>query len=242
MWSCSTRVVLLVGAIFLKSLHGRREDVWKRLALSSTDGAYIMDSFQSVAAVSSEIGCAVTCSKEVTCHSFLYSRSSGQCFQTPSFKKEKSAFQGQLAYHVHYDGAICPLRKDYDFPSASLCWRLMTTEATFDAAREQCALDGASLLTIKTEESRALISTYLNGLGGKVKQVWLDAVAWQTNQSWMWSDGEVFNSTFSLWRVQVPFNTEVERCVKTQPDGTYYLRTAVCTQVLPYICQLLLPV
>lgn len=104
MWSWSTRLVLIVAAIFLKSLHGRREDVWKRLALSSTDGAYIMDSFQSVAAVSSEIGCAVTCSEEVTCHSFLYSRSSGQCFQTPSFKKEKGAFQGQLAYHVHYDG------------------------------------------------------------------------------------------------------------------------------------------
>lgn len=87
-----------------------------------------------------------------------------------------------------------------------------------------------------------MISPPSSSAGGKVKQVWLDAVAWQTNQSWMWSDGEVFNSTFSLWRVQVPFNTEVERCVKTQPDGTYYLRTAVCTQVLPYICQLLLPV
>ncbi|PVD24320.1 hypothetical protein C0Q70_14799 [Pomacea canaliculata] len=103
----------------------------------------------------------------------------------------------------------CSFNSTYLVYSFTSCMKPYTTRVNLAIARQTCAADGASFLTMKTvEKMEWLIDLRLFSFLNKgILDMWMNASLRASDNRWLWSDGETLDLTHPLWLPGRPLET-----------------------------------
>ncbi|KAF7706246.1 hypothetical protein HF521_019500, partial [Silurus meridionalis] len=99
----------------------------------------------------------------------------------------------------------------------SRCFRIFTTETSWNDAEQNCVNMGGHLASVHNKEEYAFIQGLILKITLSNKLTWIGANKIDTVSIWFWSDGSTFDYTF--WSPGQPDNLMVENCLQMNYGG-----------------------
>ncbi|XP_046707149.1 galactose-specific lectin nattectin-like [Silurus meridionalis] len=127
----------------------------------------------------------------------------------------------------------------------SRCFRIFTTETSWNDAEQNCVNMGGHLASVHNKEEYAFIQGLILKITLSNKLTWIGANKIDTVSIWFWSDGSTFDYTF--WSPGQPDNLMVENCLQMNYGGCWnnapcsYLYSSICAKAaVPAIIRLVI--
>jgi len=112
----------------------------------------------------------------------------------------------------------------------NFCFKVFTTQKTWEDARQRCEQFSSILATIHSKEENDFELSLLND----DQKAWIGASDTTSEGNWVWLDGEDWGG-FEFWRGSNQDGVENENCLLIKDDGRW--KDASCNSTRLNICK-----